>query len=184
MAAVTAAVIGAAASIYGAAKQNEALNASADYAESMAKINKRFADRQAEDTLERGSENARQVEKNADKMRGSQRAGLAAQGLALDSGSAQDIQTETAVMGAADAARVRNNAALEAWGIRTGAAQAVQSSRMQAEGMRNEGRSTLITSGIRGLSDVAGTAYKAYGGGRSSGQSADNAYANSRRYDR
>lgn len=180
MGATTALIISAAASAYGASQQSQALNAQADYSESMAKINKRFADRQAEDTIERGNENARQVEKNADKVRGSQRAGLAAQGIALDSGSAQDIQTETAVMGAADAARVRNNAALEAWGIRTNSAQAVQSARMQAEGMRNEARSTLITGGLRSISDLsrARGEYR----GRTSSQSDDNAYANSRRY--
>ena len=160
---LAATALSAGASAYGAINQSQALNAQADYSESMARVNQRFAERQAGDALERGEENARTAIRRSDQARGTQRASMAGQGIVLDSGSAMDIQNETAVAGARDAARIRQNTQLEAWGIRTNSAQAVNQSRMQAEGMRNESRSTLITGGLRAVSDLGRGYYQASG---------------------
>lgn len=187
MAAVSSIIMGASAalSMYGASKQADALNAQADFSETMARINKRYAERQADDVLAKGEADAKTVSKQAGQALGSQRAALASQGVALDSGSALDIQLQTAEAGARDAARIKQNSQLEAWGIRTNSSAALSQARMQAGGMRNEARSTLLTGGLRAASDLArgyeGSNYRA---SKRSDQGADNAYANSRRYDR
>src|SRR5690242_19657087 len=49
-------------------------------------------------------------------MIGSQRAGLAANGVDINSGSAVDVQSTTAATGEADALTIRNNAARQAYG--------------------------------------------------------------------
>lgn len=185
MGAVTAALaIGAAASMMQASQESDALNRQADYSERMSRVNKRLSDMQAEDTLDRGNTQARNVEKQGKQILGSQRANFAAQGIALDSGSAQDIQTETSEMTALDALTVRNNAAREAWGIRFQGAQGVANANLQASGMRNQAGSTLLTGGLRAAAGVA----DAYGrsGGSGSGNrysAADRAYDDNRMRD-
>lgn len=55
---------------------------------------------------------------------GSQRAGFAAQGVDVGSGSAVDVQADAAYLGELDALTIRNNAAREAWGYEVEADQA------------------------------------------------------------
>lgn len=59
----TALAIGAAASMMQASQQSDALNQQADYSERMSRINKRLSDMQADDAVERGNTQARNVEK-------------------------------------------------------------------------------------------------------------------------
>lgn len=178
----TALIVSAASGLYSASEQARAANAQADYSEAMAKINKRFAQSQSEDVLERGREDANRAMRQSRSAMGSQKAGFAAQGIEVNSGTAGEIISQTAEIGARDAARIERNAQLEAWGIRTNSAQAVQQARMQAEGLRNEARSTLVTGGLRAAADL-GRGYSSFGGG-SKGEQGRDAYDRSRRYDR
>lgn len=179
----TSLILSTAATLHSASQQAQAANAQADYSETMAKINKRFAERQAEDVLERGREDSNRAMRQSRSAMGAQKAGFAAQGIEVNSGTAGEIISQTAEIGARDAARIERNAQLEAWGIRTNSAQAVQQSRMQAEGLRNEARSTLVTGGLRAVSDVARGVYQIGGYGRGSEAGRD-AYDYSRRHDR
>lgn len=166
-----------------ASQQSDALNQQADYSERMSRINKRLSDMQADDAVERGNTQARNVEKQGKQVLGSQRANFAAQGIALDSGSAQDIQTETSEMTALDALTVRNNAAREAWGIRFQGAQGVANASLQAAGMRREAGSTLLTGGLRAAAGMADAYGRSGGGGGSRYSAADRAYDNNRMRD-
>jgi hypothetical protein len=179
----TALIVSAASGLYGASEQARAANAQADYSEAMAKINQRFAQSQSEDVLERGREDANRAMRQSRSAMGSQKAGFAAQGIEVNSGTAGEIISQTAEIGARDAARIERNAQLEAWGIRTNSAQAVQQARMQAEGLRNEARSTLVTGGLRAVSDIARAGSYSFGEG-SKGEQGRDAYDRSRRYDR
>lgn len=147
--------IAAASSLLAAKQQSDALNASADFSERMAGINERAANIAADDAIKRGDVNARTMEKKGQQIMGTQRVGLAAQGLALDSGSAQDIQTQTAEMNALDVLTIKNNASLEAYGIKTGAANARMQSEFETTAARNRAGSTLLTGGISAASSIA-----------------------------
>lgn len=183
MAAATAiALTSAAVGLFAAKQQADALSAQGEYGERQAAINNRLANMQADDTLARGDQQANQIGRNTRKIAGAQRAGFAAQGIALDSGSAQDIQVETAEMGALDQLTVRNNAAREAWGYRVQGQQGVFSAQNQAEGNRRAGQATLLTGGMNAANAIAqGFANGGFRGGGGGGQSSDNSYAINRR---
>ena len=162
----TIAAITAGASLLSARQQAAGLEASAAYSERMAEVNSRLSNMQAEDAIKRGDTEANSVAKRATQIRGSQRAGFAAQGIALDSGSAQDIQTETAEMGALDALTVRNNAAREAWGYKMQGLQGMASAEMDAMGKRNTAGATLLTGGMQAADSIArGYSASRYGRG-------------------
>jgi len=174
MAAATAiALTSAAVGLFAAKKQSDAMSAQAEYGERQAAINNRLANMQADDTISRGDQAANQIGRNTRKIAGAQRAGFAAQGIALDSGSAQDIQVETAEMGALDQLTVRNNAAREAWGYRVQGQQGVFNAQMNSEGARQAGQATLLTGGMNAANAIAqGYANGGFrGGGRTSNSS-------------
>lgn len=158
MAAISSAIalgIGAASSLIAAKQQSDALNASADFSERMAGINDRIAGEAADQALKRGETAAGAMAKQGALVLGSQRLGLAAQGIALDSGSAQDIQVQTAENNALDVLTIKNNAAMEAWGIKTGAVNARIQSDFESTSARNRAGSTMLTGGLQAASTIA-----------------------------
>lgn len=90
--------------------------------------NAQIADYQAEDALARGRVNEKMMRRQTEQTIGSQRAGLAAQGVDINRGSALETQASAAYLGELDALTIRNNAAKEAWGYR-----------VQAQNLRNQG---------------------------------------------
>jgi hypothetical protein len=117
-----------------------------------------FADRQAEEAILAGKDQESIHRANVRGLIGAQKVAAAAQGIAIDSGSAMDLQVEAAAMGEMDALRIRNQAALEAWGYkvqaseyRAGAAMTRAGARNQAGAIRAQGYGTLLT----GALDVA-----------------------------
>ncbi len=119
-------------------------------------INARIAEMQAEDAIKRGHEREGISRQKTKKIRGAQRAALAAQGIRVDVGSALDIQLETEDIGELDALTIRNNALREAFGFKAGAAglrteagfKRTEGERAQARGVF-EGTQTLLTSGAK-----------------------------------
>lgn len=91
---------------------------------------------QAKDALERGREAQRDVRREANRVVEAQRAGHAAQGMGLTSGTPVDLAVDTTRVAEADAARVRSNAAREAWGYKTEASLY----RYQEKQLRDQGR--------------------------------------------
>jgi len=113
----------------------------------IAEGNARLSEEQAADAFARGEEDVRRLEVKSRGLIGSQRARLAAQGLDIESGSALDIQADTAYMTEMDKMTIRTNAAREAWGYKAQAANyrfggkvALQTGKQQAIG-------TLLTGG-------------------------------------
>lgn len=109
--------------------------------------NAQIADWQAQDALDRGKDEAAKHRSAVRRMVGSQRARLAAQGIDIESGSALDLQLDTARLGELDALTIENNAAREAWGYRVQA----QDYRTRGAIARYEGKQaavgTLLTTG-------------------------------------
>jgi len=123
------------------------------------KQNAKIADMQAEDVLRRGEEAVFEKRLEGKRVIGAQRAALAAQGIELGSGSALDIQGDTAAQAEIDALTIRNNAFREAMGYRMRAGQL----RTEARGTRLFGsltaQQTLLGSGVA----AAGTAFSMAG---------------------
>lgn len=125
----------------------------------IAEINARIAEMQARDALKRGHEAEGRSRQTFKKLRGSQRATLAAQGIRVDVGSAQDIQQEAADIGEFEALTIRNNAAREAFGYRSqGIGFQMQATGAEAAGRlaASQGRiaatQTLMTGGLQAAS--------------------------------
>ena len=114
----------------------------------------------AEDAIRRGDDEAKKAKEAAKRLIGSQRASMGAQGIDIESGSALDIQKETAELGAMDALTIKNNAWREAWGLRaeaTNFANQAQYTRLTA---KTTARNTVLTGGIKAATGLATSVYK------------------------
>jgi hypothetical protein len=117
---------------YGAYSMSESNKAQAEYQSDMAANNAKVSNWQAEDAVVRGGEAAIQQQRQAERMRGTQVARLASNGLDISSGTPLAILEDTMYFGSQDANMIRNNAAREAWGHKVQASGATASSAMFA----------------------------------------------------
>jgi hypothetical protein len=90
---------------------------------------------QATDAIARGKQTEGLFRKQLRGVIGSQRASFAAQGVEVSSGSAEQVQEDTAYQGELDALQIRTNAAREAWGFQVEAT----GERLQATNTRKLG---------------------------------------------
>jgi hypothetical protein len=117
--------------------------------------NQIMAEYAAQDALRRGEEDAIKVRQQTDKLKGTQRASMAAKGLDLSEGTPAALIEQTDFFGAVDATTARDNAKRDAWSARTGGANA----RAQGDAAAKQGTlsafSTLLGTGAQ----VAGKWY-------------------------
>lgn len=118
-AATYAAAASTAATVAASAAQASAQKRSADYQAQVAANNAKTAEANAEYSQQVGDTKVAAKQQQTAQMIGAERAGLAASGVDLDSGSALRLQTDTATLGAVDAGTIRANAARDAYGFRT-----------------------------------------------------------------
>ena len=110
---------GMALSAMGAFNSSQASQDAYNAQSQIAKNNAVIAGWQAEDAITRGDQAATASRVKTARLKGSQRAALAANGVDLSVGSAQHVLNDTDYLGALDANRLIDNAAREAWGYRT-----------------------------------------------------------------
>lgn len=122
--------IAAVAAAYGAYSASESSKAQAEYQSDVAENSAKVSKWQAEDAVTRGGEAAIQKQREAERMRGTQVARLASNGLDISSGTPLAILEDTMFFGQQDANTIRNNAAREAWGYQTQAASSNASAQM------------------------------------------------------
>lgn len=115
---------------YGAKSQKTAYNSAADAAEANAKM----AELQAQSEIASGQREEQKVRLNTAQLKGAQRASMAANGIDLGEGTANQIQTSTDYMGEVDALTVRQNAVKNA-----------SDARMQGANYQNEARTDRAT---------------------------------------
>lgn len=115
-------------------------------AQRMAGQQRRVANRMAEGVLQRGAFEAEQYQRQLDQLIGRQTVGIAAQDIDLTSGTAALIGEQTREAGAQDLAQIRENARLEAWGIRRQGAINARGLQNQAIGSFLSAGTTLLTS--------------------------------------
>jgi hypothetical protein len=117
-------------------------------------VNAGLAAAQADDALTRGVETERQVRRGTRQFIGAQRVAGASQGVQLDTGSMADLQADAAGMGELDALTARNNAAREAFGYQSQAAQY----RANATNVRRASRTAVGNTILTGATQALGYA--------------------------
>lgn len=113
-----------------------------------------LANQQADETLRQGVEAQNQYRTRVRQFLGRQRALTAANNV-QNMGSPLSLQEDTAALGEADIANIRNQAALDAWGFKVGAQQSLQKGRAD--------QSSANLSAIGGALKAGGQAYDVYG---------------------
>lgn len=89
-------------------------------AQDSAKYNATMSDYAAQDALRRGEEESQSAMRRARSIKSSQRVALAANGLDVGYGTAQDLQDDTDFFGQMDSDTARYNASRDAWTARAG----------------------------------------------------------------
>lgn len=152
---------GVGASVIGSYKSAQAKKASLDYEAAVAANNQKIANYQAELTLQNGAVAEQTSQLKTAALKGDQRAALAANGVDLGSGSANEILATTEFMGKRDALTIRDNAARTAWAYRNNAAS------YGAEAAADKASADAVspffagaTSALTGAGSVAGSWYK------------------------
>lgn len=114
-----------------------------------------LADAQSADAIARGRTDEITRGQQTRQQIGSQRANAAASGVDVGSGSAADLQGQTAYLGALDQQTIKANAAREAWGYqvdatnnRTRATNARRGAQNTADSLRAGASSTLLTGAL------------------------------------
>jgi len=103
-------------SAYSAYEQAKAQKQAGNYNAQVASNNATIALQQRSSALQQGDVAAQQAQLHQAQVLGAQRASLAANGIDLTQGSAQDLLTTTNLLGAADVNTIQSNAARTAWG--------------------------------------------------------------------
>lgn len=150
--------VAAAAAAYGAYSASESSKAQAEYQSDMAANQAKVSKYQADDAIVRGGEEAIKASREAERMRGTQVARLASNGLDISSGTPLSILEDTMYFGQQDANTIRNNAAREAWGYTTQAGAQTGSSQMFASVAKSQNSGVAAgTSLLSSAGQYAGT---------------------------
>jgi hypothetical protein len=147
--------IQAGSAIGGSLAQAQQYKTQADYEKSVADSNAIMAEIQARDIITRGNKEAEKLKQKGKEIVGAQRTALAAQGIDIESGSALDVQLDTASQIAGDIVTIRNNAWLEAWGLRYQSTQYSFQGQMAYMAGQNKAKTTLLTGGMEAVGYTA-----------------------------
>lgn len=150
---------GTAASVMGQAQQAGQASAGAAYQAQVARNNAILMERNAVLAEQQGKVDVLNQQQKTSQVEGSQRAALAAQGGDVNSGSNLDIVGDTARAGATDAATLKYNAALKAYGYRVAGTGADASATLYSQAGANATASLPFAIGsslLGGASSLAG----------------------------
>jgi len=123
-----------------------ASQAQARYQRAIADANAKIAAYKIKDATDRGDLLASQYGQKVDRLVGSQKASLAAQGIDIGDGSALQTLEDTKTQGALDMITIRNNAAREAFGFKLQSINDSGSGRFTEIATNQKGQSTLLGS--------------------------------------
>lgn len=156
-------------SVSGQLTNANAIQAQGRYQSSILNQNATLTDQQAADAIVRGDLQAGQAGAATRQAIGQGRAGFAAQGIDVGTGSPLDVTNNAETLSALDIATIKNNAAREAWGykvqgqnFKTQAGITSLAATNAADGARTGAFNTLLT----GASNTYGIIRDARDGGR------------------
>jgi hypothetical protein len=158
-------IVGDIANLFGAssvAKYNAKSQKSAlKYQAEISAINARLAEISARSALDAGKHEAAQTGMQYGALKSRQRASLAANGVALGTGNAAEIQASTDILKQIDLNTIKNNAIRTAFGIRTQAVNSQAEARMfSASASGISPSSAAMTTLLTGAGSVADRWYK------------------------
>lgn len=116
IASIAATVVGTGASIYGQMQSSAAASAAASYNAQVSANNQKLANQEAQDAIARGDQQAQLKASATEQVIGRQKAALAANGVDVNSGSAVDLESDSAAAGQFDQLTIQNNALRESIG--------------------------------------------------------------------
>jgi len=146
-AAAIAAYVGAAAAVAGTAYSVDASRKQAKHAEDVGDYNARVAENAAEDARSAGTEAENLHRRKVAALVSKQRAQSAASGVDVGSGSAFALQEDTALLGEADAMRIRANTDSQFASLKQGAVL----TQNQAAASASAARASGVAAGIQGV---------------------------------
>lgn len=118
----------------------------------LARINARISETAAQGELLKGEREGQAVKMRTGQMKARQKVNMLANGITLDSGSAQDVLNSTDFMGEVDALTVESNAIRAAWGYRT------QGANFMAQAGMSSANAASISPGGSAFSSLLGSA--------------------------
>ncbi|MDO9344832.1 MAG: hypothetical protein Q7T99_15240 [Pseudomonas sp.] len=152
------ALIPVAIGLVGSMMQAKGQTENADFQSGMMQQNAQFKLRTADETINAGNTSADWQRVRAGQAVGTQRSAQAANGIDVNSGSAAQLQDDTAMLGELDALTIQNNAAREAYGYRVQAKQDI----LNASQTVQNGKTAATGSILGGL----GSAFGSFAGSR------------------
>jgi hypothetical protein len=108
-------------------------------------FNAKVATMQAGDALRRGTVATQDLRQQTMKLKGAQRAALAAQGIVVDQDTAADLITDTDTASARDEQTIRVNAAREAWGYQVQALDERTRAKVERATSRSDAAGTIMS---------------------------------------
>jgi hypothetical protein len=141
---------------YTAKSQKSALNASAE----ADMINARLAELQAQSALTQGAREEQRSKLQTGQLKSAQKTGFAANGVAINEGSAANVLTSTDMMGEIDANTIASNAIANAWGYRMEATNFENQARGKRAGAK--AINPLMQAGVSLLNNTAKVASSWY----------------------
>lgn len=127
--------------------------------------NARIGQQQAEQARQIGNMEEERQMRRVRAAVATQRATQAANGLDVNSGTALDLQAETAGFGTADALNLRSNAIRQAWGFEVGAVNDINSASAARAAGSNAATGTMLTTASQVAGMYAGSNGFGMGGG-------------------
>ena len=139
-------------------------NAIAQSQANIARLNAQMMEWQAQSRLRSNEKDQVRLTMQAGQTKASQRAALAANGIAVGEGSAAELQASTDIIKEIDSNQLTANARREAWGMRMQAAQ-YEGQALMAKAQKKNKWLTFGTTLLQGASQVANSymLYNAYG---------------------
>lgn len=133
----------------GTAAEIDAIKAQQEIEERSLRRQERQLLRQAEDVRRRGQTEALRKAQETRQLIGAQRAALAGQGILVGTGTAAELQTQAATIGAADQATIQINAFRQAQGFQIAASELQLQRELVGIAGRAQRRQTLVTGGLK-----------------------------------
>ncbi len=139
-------------------------NAIAQSQANIARLNAQMMEWQAQSRLSANEKDQVRLTMQAGQTKASQRAALAANGIAVGEGSAAELQASTDIIKEIDSNQLTANARREAWGMRMQAAQ-YEGQALMAEAQKKNKWDVFGTTLLQGVSQLANSymLYNAYG---------------------
>lgn len=157
--------VGAGLAVVGGVQQARAAKAAGEAQAQADEANAKIGQLQAEQARQIGNMEEERQMRRVRAAVASQRAAQAANGLDVNSGTALDLQAETAGFGTADALNLRSNAIRQAWGFEVGAVNDLNSASAARAAGRNSATGTMLTTAANAFSFVGGQMNTGGGGG-------------------